>query len=135
GGGARVTPDFTIARLGPCHFPSPMAGARFVEDRERVIYPSTLAELTALRALAGDPPSMECGGPRARLFFDPSSLGCGIVTCGGLCPGLNDVIRAIVLSLHHHYGVRRMYGFPFGFDGLLEGDAEQPRNVAPAPGT
>ena len=53
---------------------------------------------------------MECAGPRERLFFDPATLACGIVTCGGLCPGLNDVIRAIVLSLHHHYGVGRSTG-------------------------
>ena len=41
------------------------------------------------------------------------------MTCGGLCPGLNDVIRAIVLSLHHHYGVDKVYGFRFGYEGLV----------------
>ena len=46
------------------------------------------------------------------LFFDPAKLACGIVTCGGLCPGLNDVIRAIVLSLHHHYGVNKDLRLP-----------------------
>ena len=60
-------------------------------------------------------------GPTGALFFDPAALACGIVTCGGLCPGLNDVIRAIVLSLHHHYGVRKIYGFRFGFEGLVDG--------------
>ena len=53
------------------------------------------------------------------LFFDPAKLACGIVTCGGLCPGLNDVIRAIVMSLHRHYGVNRIYGFRFGYEGLV----------------
>ena len=57
-------------------------------------------------------------GRREKLFFDPSQLACGIVTCGGLCPGLNDVIRSIVLSLYHHYGVHTVYGFRFGYEGL-----------------
>ena len=100
--------DFTIARHGDCRFRSPMSGVRFVEDDEGVLYPSTLDDLKRLgTSLGGGPPAMESAGPRKQLFFDPSALACGIVTCGGLCPGLNDVIRAIVLSLHHHYGVRK----------------------------
>ena len=74
---------------------------------------------------------MECGGPRERLFFDPAALACGIVTCGGLCPGLNDVIRAIVMSLHHHYGVRKIYGFRFGFEGLVERHGHEPMKLTP----
>jgi len=76
-------------------------------------------------------PTMECAGPRPLLFFDPSELSCGIVTCGGLCPGLNDVIRAIVLSLHHHYGVRTIYGFRFGFAGLVERSGHEPLMLSP----
>jgi 6-phosphofructokinase 1 len=121
--------DFTIARLGDCRIPSPMSGVRFVQDYERVLYPSTLDELR--RHGNGEPPSMESAGPRERLFFDPSTLACGIVTCGGLCPGLNDVIRAIVLSLHHHYGVRRIYGFRFGFEGLVDRPGHEPLPLTP----
>jgi 6-phosphofructokinase 1 len=123
--------DFTIARLGECRVPSPMSGVRFVEDDDRVLYPSTLNELRRLLAAGDEPPAMESAGPRARLFFDASAVGCGIVTCGGLCPGLNDVIRAIVLSLHHHYGVRRIYGFRFGYAGLVERLGHQPLELAP----
>jgi len=111
--------DFTIERLGECRLPSPMAGVRFVSDDDRVLYASTLKDLEASVSANGRPPELEMAGPRARIFFDPSQLGCGIVTCGGLCPGLNDVIRAIVLSLHHHYGVRRIYGFRYGYEGLV----------------
>ena len=118
--------DFTIARLGEGRFRSPMSGARFVEDHERVLYPSTLDELERLQDGSGAPPAMECAGPRERLFFEPSTLACGIVTCGGLCPGLNDVIRAIVLSLHHHYGVRTIHGFRFGYEGLVEASGHEP---------
>jgi 6-phosphofructokinase 1 len=121
--------DFTIARLGDCRIPSPMSGVRFVQDHERILYPSTLEELR--RHASREPPSMEQAGPRERLFFDPSTLACGIVTCGGLCPGLNDVIRAIVLSLHHHYGVRKIHGFRFGFEGLVERLDHEPLDLTP----
>jgi len=124
--------DFTIARHGDCRFRSPMSGVRFVEDDEGVLYPSTLDDLKRLgTSLGGGPPAMESAGPRQQLFFDPSALACGIVTCGGLCPGLNDVIRAIVLSLHHHYGVRKTFGFRFGFEGLAEGCPHEPLELTP----
>ena len=128
GGGA---PDFTIAQLGDCRIPSPMSGVRFVRDHERVLYPSTVEDLNRLRGASGEPPSMESGGPRERIFFDPATLACGIVTCGGLCPGLNDVIRAIVLSLHHHYGVPKIYGFRFGYEGLVEQHGHRPLELTP----
>ena len=125
-------PDFTIASHGECRIVSPMASVRFVTDDERVLYPSTVADLRRLsRSPEADPPAMEAAGPRERIYFDPSLLACGIVTCGGLCPGLNDVVRAIVLSLHHHYGVRTTYGFRFGFAGLVEGAAHEPLDLTP----
>jgi 6-phosphofructokinase 1 len=121
--------DFSIARLGECRIASPMSGVRFVPDDERVLYASTVGELAQEPQAA--PRSLECAGPRERLFFDPASLACGIVTCGGLCPGLNDVIRAIVLSLHHHYGVRRIHGFRFGFAGLVPNTSHEPIALTP----
>ena len=69
---------------------------------------------------------MESAGPRQTLFFDPAKLACGIVTCGGLCPGLNDVIRAIVRSLRLHYGVNKIYGFRFGYEGLVRRMGHEP---------
>jgi 6-phosphofructokinase 1 len=74
---------------------------------------------------------MEAAGPRAKLFFDRSRLACGIVTCGGLCPGLNDVIRSIVLSLYHHYGVKKVYGFRFGYEGLVRRTGHEPLKLTP----
>jgi 6-phosphofructokinase 1 len=53
------------------------------------------------------------------------------VTCGGLCPGLNDVIRATVMSLYHHYGVRAIFGFPFGYEGLSEKYRHEPVPLTP----
>lgn len=57
-------------------------------------------------------------GPRKTLFFDPSKVKAAIVTCGGLCPGLNNVIRDITLSLWNLYGVREIYGIRMGFAGF-----------------
>lgn len=118
--------DFTIARLGECQVQSPMSGVQFIGDDERVLYHSTLAGLTRALDRGGSIPALERAGPREKLFFEPSTLACGVVTCGGLCPGLNDVIRAIVLSLHHHYGVGRIYGFRFGYEGLVRRNGHEP---------
>ncbi len=123
--------DFTIARLGECRIPSPMSGVRFTRDEERVLYHSTLEGITACLGNAAAPPAMEAAGPRRTLFFDPSKLACGIVTCGGVCPGLNDVIRAVVLSLRHNYGVNKVYGFRFGYEGLVRRLGHEPLELTP----
>ncbi len=64
-------------------------------------------------------PGFEPGGPRRKLFFDPSKTRVAIVTCGGLCPGLNNVIRGLVLELRLHYGVRHVFGFRNGYHGFI----------------
>jgi 6-phosphofructokinase 1 len=123
--------DFTIERLGDCRFPSPMDKARFTGDNERIVYHSRLDEIRPYIARGTEPPSLELAGPRERIFFDPAAIACGIVTCGGLCPGINDVIRALVLSLFHHYGVTRVYGFPFGYEGLVKRHGHTPVDLTP----
>jgi 6-phosphofructokinase 1 len=123
--------DFTIARIGECKVKSPMLGARFVEDSEQVLYHSRLADIQKLIDNGLQPPAMEAAGPRERLFFSPEGLACGIVTCGGICPGLNDVIRSVVLSLYHHYGVRKVYGFRFGYEGLVPRYGHTPFELTP----
>ncbi|OQR81957.1 6-phosphofructokinase [Thraustotheca clavata] len=57
-------------------------------------------------------------GPRASLYFEPSEVKAAIVTCGGLCPGLNNVIRDITLALWNLYGVREIFGIRMGFVGF-----------------
>jgi 6-phosphofructokinase 1 len=69
--------------------------------------------------LDGRPLSVEVAGPRDKIFFDPSKTKAAIVTCGGLCPGINDVIRALVMELYHRYGVRNIVGIRYGFQGLI----------------
>lgn len=60
----------------------------------------------------------EAAGPRRELYFDGAVVRAGIVTCGGLCPGLNNVIRSVYYELSHAYGVREIYGFLYGYQGL-----------------
>jgi 6-phosphofructokinase 1 len=124
-------PDFTISRLGECRIPSPLSGVRFTEDDEYVLYHSRLGDMKEWVYKGALPPAMEAAGPRRMIYFDPSKLVCGIVTCGGLCPGLNDVIRSIVLSLYHHYGVRKVYGFRYGYEGLVTGYGHTPLELTP----
>ncbi|HEY5974179.1 MAG TPA: 6-phosphofructokinase, partial [Geobacteraceae bacterium] len=126
------TLDFTIARLGSSRFPSPMRGVRFLGDGERILYHSRYEEVRSCFDAGTEPPSLELAGPRERLYFDPATIACGIVTCGGLCPGINDVIRAVTLSLYHHYGVRKIYGFRYGYEGLVKRLGHAPLELTPA---
>ncbi len=123
--------DLNIDRLGPATVPSPKRVMRYTADDERVIA-ATDPVLIARQLAAGQAPaSFEAAGPREFLFFNPDGLRAGIVTCGGLCPGLNDVIRAIVLSLYHHYGVREIDGFRFGYEGLNPDLGHEPLQLTP----
>jgi 6-phosphofructokinase 1 len=124
-------PDFTIARLGECRIPSPLKLGCVVNDEKRVLFRTSLDSLQACIAQGKEPPSMEVAGPREKIYFDPSKLRCAIVTCGGICPGLNDVIRAIVLSLYHHYGVKKVFGLKYGFEGLSYRFGHEPVELTP----
>jgi 6-phosphofructokinase 1 len=101
-----------ITTLGEPCFDSPLR--QHVRDDLRV--PASLvADPTAP---AADADGFELAGPRSKLFFDPATVRAGIVTCGGLCPGLNNVIRSIFLELHHAYGAKEIIGFRDGYHGL-----------------
>lgn len=73
----------------------------------------------------------ELAGPRAKLFFDPKQTRAGIVTCGGLCPGLNNVIRSLFLQLHYGYGVAEVIGFRGGYSGLDPSCDAKPVTITP----
>ena len=123
---------FAVPNLGPCTLPSPLRECGFVRDGDRVLYQDDWAEIKACLESGREPASFEMAGPRERIHFDPARTRCAIVTCGGLCPGLNDVIRAIVLSLHHPYGVEKVFGFPFGYEGLVARHGHAPLELTPA---
>ena len=124
--------DLAVKTLGECRYASPFVtpGAHepFVDEARRVLLCSDAVELDGMGA---DPPSFEPAGPRARIFFEPTALTCGILTCGGLCPGLNNVVRAIVLRLAHAYRVRRIYGFRYGYAGLAHPELHVPCVLVP----
>jgi 6-phosphofructokinase 1 len=120
-----------IQTLGPSGISTPMTGIPFVLDSDHVLYHSHIREIEAYQLSGQAPPRFELAGPREQIFFDPSKLKCGIVTCGGLCPGLNDVIRAIVMSLTYHYGVSHIFGFRFGYEGLSLRFGHPPLELSP----
>lgn len=63
---------------------------------------------------------LEKAGPREKIYFNPAKSHAGIVTCGGLCPGINDVIRAIVMCLWYRYGIKNITGFRNGYREMIE---------------
>ncbi len=117
--------DFTIEDLGKRAIQSPIPLSKihgdfiadYVEDDEFVRYGTevTLDEQAPLKRSE----VFESAGPREMIYFIPQHVHAGIVTCGGLCPGLNDVIRAIVRCLWNRYGVRRISGIQYGYKGFL----------------
>jgi 6-phosphofructokinase 1 len=124
-GGGVTRSDVRIRDLGRCTYPSPVASHLgdsamvYVGAADQVLVNDQLSQLPrdpdALAAL----PAFELAGPRNRIFFDPTKVRAGIVTCGGLCPGLNNVIRGLVFELWFGYGVRRIQGFRYGYEGLV----------------
>ena len=123
--------NFAISRLGECQIISPITGVRFVNDEEHVLYHADLKAIKGYLEGGREPPCLEKAGPREKIYFDPAHLKCGIVTCGGLCPGLNDVIRAIVLTLFQQYQVRQVVGFRYGYEGLSPKYGHAPLELTP----
>jgi 6-phosphofructokinase 1 len=121
--------SLAIARLGECRIDSPLkpllesrrASVNYVDEADRVLVDDTLSTLVARSLPADALPGFEPGGPRRKIFFDPSKTRVGIVTCGGLCPGLNNVIRALVMELSWHYRIKRIFGFRNGYQGFIAG--------------
>jgi len=114
-----------IKTLGEATFRTPKRHA--VRDDARV--PFRIVELPG--AAPREDLRFELAGPREKLFFDPAQTCAGIVTCGGLCPGLNNVIRSVVLELHHAYGVGKILGFRDGYRGLDPARAREPMPLTP----
>ena len=116
--------DFHIDCLGERLIDSPIYSKEglstdeyFVTDDHRILLEDDVRELSS-EPSAGGAPCLEVAGPRRKIFFEPSRTCVGIVTCGGLCPGLNDVIRGLVMVAHYRYDVRRIYGFRYGYAGF-----------------
>lgn len=117
--------DFTIESLGKPSIKSPIVMstvqgdkvANYVSDEHYVrfskdVTPGQQKPIDKINVL-------ECAGPREYIYFSPAHVHAGIVSCGGLCPGINDVIRAVVRCLWYRYGVTRISGIPYGYIGFL----------------
>ncbi len=117
--------DVAIKDLGKCLLPSPVvahlgeSAVIFAGAAEKVLLDDRMTVIRANATQAGGLPAFELAGPRNKIFFDPRTVGCGIVTCGGLCPGINNVMRGLVLELARGYGVKRILGFRYGYEGLI----------------
>ncbi len=109
-----------IDSLGECKFNSPFKAKRqrFYSDDDGVIREVLSRDLDPAASVA-DLDFFQLAGAREKLFFDPKNVTVGIVTCGGLCPGLNDVIRAVTFCALEGYGVKKVLGFQYGYEGLV----------------
>jgi 6-phosphofructokinase 1 len=114
-----------ITVLGAARYPSPLR--RWVNGSERV--PATIVRTVDSRPADGL--IFELAGARKNLFFNPPETRAGIVTCGGLCPGLNDVIRSLFFELSHAYGVKEVLGFRWGYQGLDPEHGAEPLVLTP----
>jgi 6-phosphofructokinase 1 len=123
--------NFAVSSLGECRISSPVIGMRFVKDEEHVLFHADLTAIKSCLDAGRKPPALEKAGHREKIYFDPAGLKCGIVTCGGLCPGLNNVIHAIVVTLFHQYGVRQVLGFRYGYEGLSPKYGHAPLELTP----
>jgi 6-phosphofructokinase 1 len=114
-----------IPALGPARIPSPLGlpGAvgdgktRFIKDEYRISVDVRMDRMFGENQ--DNILSFELAGPREKIYFDPSKLKCAVANCGGLCPGLNDIIRSLVLELYHVYGVKSIYGVRYGLQGFI----------------
>lgn len=111
--------DFVISDLGERKIASPLNIGYFTSDSKRLLFDCYLNSYADRKNEQGMPLSVEMAGPREKIFFDPSNTKAAVVTCGGLCPGINDVIRSITMELFYRYGVRNIVGIKYGFRGLI----------------
>ena len=118
--------DFTIEKIGIPEIISPIKLskkdgdfiANYVSDEDGVMF--NIEKNMSDSQMPRTSQWLEKAGPREKIFYNPAHVHAGIVTCGGLCPGINDVIRAIVMCLWHRYGIQNISGFRNGYRGFLD---------------
>jgi len=119
--------DFIVTSLGKGSVVSPLTNTqraispvyKFVNDIDRIIYDVSLEHFNRCVDTGESPVSFEKAGPKENIFFEPAKTKVAIVTCGGLCPGLNNVIRSLVNELFYRYGINRILGIKYGYEGLI----------------
>ncbi len=109
--------DLLVETLGECKFDTPLhLPPKYISaGRTKILFNNEIENGNKLDAKLL---YFESAGPYTKLFFNPTEINVGIVTCGGLCPGINDVIRSITYSCLDGHGVKNVFGFKNGFEGL-----------------
>jgi 6-phosphofructokinase 1 len=123
--------DTTISTLGECKVKSPLRLTSYGDDPVGNFIPDAAHIRFSVEVDAGPELLFEKAGPREMVFFDPTRTRAAIVTCGGLCPGLNSVIRSAFHELFHNYGVKDVLGIRYGFQGLNSSAGQPPVKLTP----
>lgn len=133
-----MTSEFSIQKLGECNVDSPIilsdsygdSISNYVGDGEQILYNTDISKIN-IEDLRNGNSLLEKAGPRKKIFFQPDNVHAAIVTCGGLCPGLNDVIRSIVMCLWYRYGIRKISGIRYGYRGFIDEFGYEPMELYP----
>ncbi len=131
--------DLKVDALGEAKIPSPLGlgsiggdgTADYVTEARTVLYDTDRDSLVASVRAGKEVPAFEMAGPRHTIFFDPARVKAAIVTCGGLCPGINNVIRTLVFELYYRYAVRSILGIRYGFRGFIPKYGYEPVPLTP----
>ena len=118
--------DFKVQQLGEATHPNPSDQEVFVSEEERIAFSSQIKNLKNQFDSGKEPPSFEKAGARKTLFHNPEKTKAALITCGGLCPGLNNVIKSLVNVLEKDYKVRDIVGIRYGYKGLAKSSNLEP---------
>jgi 6-phosphofructokinase 1 len=131
--------QLAVRTLGEARVPSPLGLserdgdfiANYVADGDTVVLSQDGKCIESLVQRGETLPAFVKAGPRDKIYFTPARTKAAIVTCGGLCPGINNVIRALVMELHYRYGVKAIWGIQYGFRGFIKAHGLPPRELTP----
>lgn len=123
--------NFEVQSLGACSINSPVHGREFVEDDEQITFASQVKNIHNLIKKAKVFPAFQKAGPRKKIFHNPADSNAAIITCGGLCPGLNNVIKGLVTVLYHDYNIKNIFGIKYGYQGLSPKYKHSPVRLTP----
>ncbi|MFW6274391.1 MAG: ATP-dependent 6-phosphofructokinase [Spirochaetota bacterium] len=131
--------DYSVPSLGARKITSPIKMstqdgdmfANYVSDDEKILYHIEGVVGEDLQVCFEPHELLEKAGPREKIYFNPKHVHAAIVTCGGLCPGLNNVIRAVVRCLWYRYGIYRITGIQNGYRGFLPETGFEPIELDP----
>lgn len=110
--------DTSIQTLGECRYKTPLQVPHYTDDSEKVSLRAHFVDEEDYKEYCKSPQLFEVAGPRKKIFHNPETSKAGIVTCGGLSPGINNVLRALVMQLWHRYNIKQIFGFQYGYRGL-----------------